>query len=126
MDPSYKIPGGGLLSTPADMVRFGLALQARTLLNSETLREMTAMHRVGNEDTFYGLGWIVDGWGVPGTPSIPGLVWHGGVQQGVTSNLYMLLPDRSVVAVMTNLESEGLALGITELAAEITNIVLEG
>ena len=123
MDPSYKIPGGGWLSTVGDMVRFGLALQAGTLLKPESLQQMTTMQRVGGkEDTFYGLGWIVEGWGIPDAPRIPGLVWHGGVQQGVTTNLYMLLPDRTVVAVMTNLEGEGLAL--TKLASEITNIVL--
>ena len=123
MDPSYKIPGGGWLSTVGDMVRFGLALQAGTLLKPESFQQMTTMQRVGGkEDTFYGLGWIVEGWGIPDAPRIPGLVWHGGVQQGVTTNLYMLLPDRTVVAVMTNVEGEGLAL--TKLASEITNIVL--
>jgi CubicO group peptidase (beta-lactamase class C family) len=76
MDPSYKIPGGGWLSTAGDMVRFGLALQAGTLLKPESFR----------------------------------------------TNLYMLLPHRTVVAVMINLEGEGLSL--TELASEITNIVL--
>jgi hypothetical protein len=40
----------------------------------------------------------------------------------VTTNLYMLLPEGMVVAVMINLEGEGLAL--TELAAEIADIVL--
>jgi serine beta-lactamase-like protein LACTB, mitochondrial len=123
MDPSYKIPGGGWLSTGGDMVRFGLALQAGMLLKRETFQQMTTMQRVGGkEDTFYGLGWIVEGWGVPDAPRVPGLVWHGGVQQGVTTNLYLLLPDHTVVAVMTNLEGEGLAL--TKLASEITNIVL--
>ena len=63
----------------------------------------------------------MDGWGIPGRPRVPGLAWHGGVQQGVTTNLYMLMPERIVVAVMINLEGEGLAL--TELAAQITDIV---
>jgi CubicO group peptidase (beta-lactamase class C family) len=76
---------------------------------------------MGQPDAFYGLGWIVDRWGVPGAPRIPGLAWHRGVQQGVTTNLYMLLPEGIVVAVMINLEGEGLAL--TELAAKITEIV---
>jgi serine beta-lactamase-like protein LACTB len=124
MDPSYKIPGGGWLSTVGDMVRFGLAVQAGALLKPESVRQMTTMQRVGGtQDTFYGLGWIVEGWGVPDAPRIPGLVWHGGVQQGVTTNLYLLMPGGPVVAVMTNIEGEGLAL--TKLASEITNIVLE-
>ena len=124
MDPSYKIPGGGWLSTGGDMVRFGLAFQAGTLLTSESARQMTAMQPVpGGAPTFYGLGWIVEGLGMPDVPRIPGLVWHGGVQQGVTTSLYMRLPDRTVVAVMTNLEGEGLALA--NLASDITTIVLD-
>jgi CubicO group peptidase (beta-lactamase class C family) len=123
MDPSYKIPGGGWLSTGGDMVRFGLALQAGTLLKPESFRHMTTMQRMdGKDDTFYGLGWIVEGWGIPDAPRVPGLVWHGGVQQGVTTNLYMFLPGRIVVAMMTNVEGEGLEL--TKLASEITNIAL--
>lgn len=123
MDPSYKIPGGGWLSTAGDMVRFGLALQAGTLLKPESFQQMTTMQRAGGKaDTFYGLGWIVEGWGIPGTPRVPGLVWHGGVQQGVTTNLYMLQPERTVIALMTNLEGEG--LGLTKLASEITNMVI--
>ena len=125
MDPSYKIPGGGWLSTAGDMVRIGLALQAGKLLKPGSFQQMTTMQRVqGQEDTFYGLGWIVEGWGIPDAPRVPGLVWHGGVQQGVTTNLYMLLPHRTVVAVMANVEGEGLEL--TKLASEITNIVLGG
>jgi serine beta-lactamase-like protein LACTB, mitochondrial len=121
MDPSYKIPGGGWLSTAGDIVRFGLALQAGRLLKPESVQQLTTMQRVaGQAHTFYGLGWIVEGWGVPDAPHVPGLVWHGGVQQGVTTNLYMLLPDRTVVAVMANVEGEGLEL--TKLASEITNM----
>lgn len=78
------------------------------------------MQPAAGKDTFYALGWIVGGWGLPDTPRIQGLVWHGGVQQGVTTNLYMLPHAHSVVAIMTNLEGEGLTL--TGLAAEITDI----
>ena len=123
MDPSYKTPGGGWLSTAGDMVRFGQAVQSGTILTAASLERMTTMETPpGQPATFYGLGWIVEGWGVPGRPRIPGLAWHGGVQQGVTTNLYMLLPERLVVALMINLEGEGLAL--TELAAQIGNIVV--
>jgi serine beta-lactamase-like protein LACTB len=91
VDPSYKIPGGGWLSTVGDMVRFGLAVQAGALLKPESVRQMTTMQRVG------------------------------GTQD--TTNLYLLMAGGPVVAVMTNIEGEGLAL--TKLASEITNIVLE-
>lgn len=122
MDPSYKIPGGGWLSSVGDMVRFGLGLQTGKLLTPQSLDQMTTPQAVpGGEDTFYGLGWIVEG-GIPGTARVPGLIWHGGVQQGVTTNLYMLSSERTVVAVMTNLEGEGLSLA--QLAAEIAKITL--
>jgi serine beta-lactamase-like protein LACTB, mitochondrial len=121
MDPSYKTPGGGWLSTAGDMVRFGLALQRGRLLRPASITEMTTMQPVAGKDTFYALGWIVGGWGLPDGPRIPGLVWHGGVQQGVTTNLYMLSHAHSVVAIMTNLEGEGLAL--TQLAADVTAVV---
>lgn len=121
MDSSYKIPGGGWLSTVGDLVRFGLALQDGTLMKPSTFRQMTVARHVNGQNTGYGLGWIVDGWG-PGTPPIPGLVWHGGVQQGVTTNLYMF-PDRHVVvAILANLEGQGLA--IAELGEQIARIVI--
>jgi serine beta-lactamase-like protein LACTB, mitochondrial len=120
MDSSYKIPGGGWLSTVGDLVRFGQAVQNGTLIKPSTFRQMTVARHVNGQNTGYGLGWIVDGWG-PGTPPIPGLVWHGGVQQGVTSNLYMF-PDRHVVvAILANLEGQGVA--IAELGEEIAGIV---
>ena len=123
MDPSYKTPGGGWLSTAGDMVRFGLAVQSGKLLSMAGLNRMTAMETpAGQPPSFYGLGWIVEGLGVPGSARTPGLVWHGGVQQGVTTALYMLLPERVVVAVMINLEGEGLP--VAQLAAEISRIVL--
>ncbi len=122
MDPSYKIPGGGWLSTVGDLVRFGIAVQNGTLLKRATFRQMTVARHVNGQNTGYGLGWIVDGWG-PGTPPIPGLVWHGGVQQGVTTNLYMF-PDRYVVvAILANLEGQGLA--IAELGEQVARIVIE-
>jgi CubicO group peptidase (beta-lactamase class C family) len=105
-----------------DLVRFGLAVQDGTLIKPSTFRQMTVARHVNGQNTGYGLGWIVDGWG-PGTPPIPGLVWHGGVQQGVTSNLYMF-PDRHVVvAILANLEGKGAA--IAELGQQVAGIVSE-
>jgi serine beta-lactamase-like protein LACTB len=121
MDSSYKIPGGGWVSTVGDLVRFGMTVQDGTLLKPATFRQMTVARHVNGQNTGYGLGWIVDGWG-PGTPAIPGLVWHGGVQQGVTSNLYMF-PDRHVVvAIIANLEGQGLA--IAELGEQVARILI--
>ena len=123
MDPSYKIPGGGWLSTAGDMVRFGLALQEGTLLKPNNLQQMTTMQRVdGKGDTFYGLGWIVEGWGMPDAPRVPGLrVARRRTTRSHDEPIHAL-PDQTVLAPMTNLEGEGLSL--TQLASEITSIVL--
>lgn len=40
MDGSYKIPGGGLVSTAEDLVRFGMALMSGKLLERATLEQI--------------------------------------------------------------------------------------
>ena len=100
MDGSYKIPGGGLVSTSEDLVRFGMALMSGKLLRPQTLELMWTPMRVtqlGNgRPSTYGLGFeihTVDGQKV---------VMHSGGQQGTATELVML-PGRSfAVATMVN------------------------
>jgi CubicO group peptidase (beta-lactamase class C family) len=76
-DPLVHAPGSQMAYST-----YAYTLLGGTLLKPESFRQMTTMQGVpGKEDTFYGLGWIVGGWGGPGTPRVPGLAWHGGVQQ---------------------------------------------
>lgn len=98
-DTSNKIPGGGLVGTPSDLVRFAIALMQGKLLKPETVNLMFTPQKLANgKQTEYGLGWAVkleDGkkW-----------VWHSGGQQGV-STLLLLSPEKQVaVASMLNLE----------------------
>ena len=99
-DTSMKIPGGGLLSTAEDLVRFGIAVQTYSLLTKESVERMWTSGRTsGGEDTGYGLGWGVQ-------PPQDGIrrVSHAGNQIGASSSL-ILLPEIGVTyAVMTNLE----------------------
>jgi hypothetical protein len=53
-----------------------------------------------------------------------GVVWHGGVQKGVTSTLVLRPRDRCAVAILTNLEG-GLMLGLEGLACRILDVVME-
>lgn len=100
MDGSYKIPGGGLVSTADDLVRFGMALMSGKLLRRATLEQMwtpTGVPQLGNgKPSSYGLGFeivTVDGQKV---------VSHSGGQQGTTTQLVMI-PGRSfAVATMAN------------------------
>jgi len=115
-DTSNKIPGGGLIGTPVDLVRFGLAVLDGKLVKPETLRQMWTRQTLNDGSrTGYGLGWALPEWDgriVPG---------HGGGQQGTATMLAILPEQRAVVAVMANLEGSNiraLARPITALFAE--------
>jgi CubicO group peptidase (beta-lactamase class C family) len=97
-DTSMKVPGGGLSSTAPDLVRFGLALLAGTLLRDETRAAMwTRQKTTDGKEIGYGLGFAVGQ--AAGTPMIS----HSGGQSG-TSCLLVILPEkRLVLAAMTNL-----------------------
>jgi CubicO group peptidase (beta-lactamase class C family) len=98
-DTSMKLPGAGLLSTAADLVRFALAMLEGKLVRPETRDLMWTRQKTSDgKETSYGLGWgIADPGGVR-------LVFHTGEQAG-TSCLLVFAPEKKVaVAVMTNLE----------------------
>jgi CubicO group peptidase (beta-lactamase class C family) len=98
-DTSMKIPGGGLLSTSADLVRFALALVDARLVKPETRDRMwTRQKTSAGQETNYGLGWGV------GEMSGVRVVSHSGGQAG-SACLLTILPDKKVVvAVMTNMD----------------------
>lgn len=103
-DTSYKIPGGGLCSTAAELARFGAALEAGKLLKPETLKLMWTSQRTRDgKETSYGLGWGVK---LRGTEL---LVSHGGAQQRTSTYLYLRPEKGCAVALMCNLEGAQLA-----------------
>jgi CubicO group peptidase (beta-lactamase class C family) len=122
MDSSYKIPGGGLLSTVEDLARFAIAVQNGKLIKPETFAEMSRSQKTRNgRQTGYGYGWYVGG--SLGFSSDAEAVWHGGVQPGFTSDLVLLPKKRFAVAILTNLEAGG-RLELGQLAKQISEIVL--
>ena len=103
-DMSYKVPGGGLRGTAADVARFGSALLSGRLLSQATLHQMlTRQTTRDGRLTGYGLGLTLGEH--EGRPE----AWHTGGQERVSNALYLSL-DRSVpgggrsVAILTNLE----------------------
>ena len=64
-----------------------------------------------------GLGWYL------GMEGRPGVVWHGGVQKGVTSTLVLLPRERFAVVILTNLEGGGM-LGLERLASRVADILV--
>jgi serine beta-lactamase-like protein LACTB len=117
-DTSYKIPGGGLVSTVEDLARFAVSLQAGALAKKETLDQMwTAQKTRDGKPTGYGLGWSVS------ERNGMKVVAHGGAQQRVSTNLFMLPEKGIAVVLMANLEGVGGRLG--QLSAQIADILLQ-
>jgi serine beta-lactamase-like protein LACTB len=99
MDSSYKVPGGGLVSTAEDLVRFETALTAGKLLKPTTVAVMwTALKTKDGNPTHYGLGFelmAMNGQKVIG---------HSGGQQGCTTAM-LEAPDKKIaVTVMANID----------------------
>jgi len=98
-DTSMKVPGGGLLSTSADLVRFALALLDARLVKPETRDRMWTRQKTSDgKDTNYGLGWGI------GQMSGVHIISHSGGQAGSACLLTILPEKKVVVAVMTNMD----------------------
>ncbi|MGA9507947.1 MAG: serine hydrolase domain-containing protein [Candidatus Sulfotelmatobacter sp.] len=103
MDSSYKIPGGGLVSTAEDFVRFGLALMGGKIVKPETLATLWTATGVPDlsdgKPSTYGLGFgvlMIDG---------QQYIAHDGGQQGTSTDMAFIPAKRFAVAVFTNNES---------------------
>jgi serine beta-lactamase-like protein LACTB, mitochondrial len=97
LDSSYKIPGGGWLSSADDMARFEIAILNDRLVARATRDIMWTPQKATDGSTNgYALGW--------GTGKSLGVldVGHSGGQQG-TSTMMMLVPEKRVgVIVLIN------------------------
>jgi CubicO group peptidase (beta-lactamase class C family) len=109
VDVSNKWSGGGYLSTPSDLVKFGFDYQSQRHLQPETYRLLTtAQATTSGESTNYGIGW-------ESRPDLHGgaVLGHGGGSVGGTT-AFVTWPEHSmVVAVTTNLTEDP---GIFEIA----------
>jgi serine beta-lactamase-like protein LACTB, mitochondrial len=116
LDSSYKIPGGGWLSSAEDMARFEVAVLNDRLIRRASRDVMWTPQKAGDgSENGYALGW---GWD---TGKKAGLtdVGHGGGQQG-TSTFIMLVPDqRAGVVILINMDD----VDVAALATEVMKIV---
>ncbi len=114
-DTSMKIPGGGLLSTASDLVRFAMALNQGILIEPESRMQMWRSQKTSDGTlTNYGFGWQI------GNRLGHSAVWHTGGQSG-TSTVLLNFPERdTVVAIMCNLQN----VGLVEAATSIADIAL--
>jgi serine beta-lactamase-like protein LACTB len=116
-DTSYKVPGGGFVSTAEDLALFAVALQTDRLLKRETLELMFTPQRLKDgRETTYGLGW-----NVAKRPTGERAVGHSGGQQRVSTFLHMQPEQGLAVVIMSNLEGARLA----DLAQKLGDVVLK-
>ena len=99
VDNSYKWAGGGFLSTPEDLVKFGRAHMGAGFLEAETLETLQTSQRLRNgEETQYGIGWRV------GTqPDGDRTIGHSGGSVGGTTLLILVPAHDMVVAGVVNI-----------------------
>ena len=128
VDSSFRIAGGGLVSTPTDLARFGLALQDGRLLSADGVRRMWTVQPLADGSANpqnYALGWRVDESTrlfVDGRPLQ--VVHHGGSQAGAAAFL-LLVPEQGLaVAVMANssdgrAQVQGTALRLAQELVEV-------
>lgn len=102
-DYSCHAGSSGFLSTPSDLVRFGMAVNSGKLLRSETVQTLqTSLRLASGEETGHGLGWAVKTLTVAGqrfsAVGNDGYFWTGSVASLLT------IPERGVVvAVASNI-----------------------
>jgi len=115
LDSSYKIPGGGWLSSAEDMGRFEAAILNDKLIKRSTRDLMwTPLKPSDGSKDNYGLGW--------GTFTEDGVFYagHSGGQQGTSTDL-LIAPEQHVgVVVLANMED----LNANELCKQILRILL--
>ena len=101
-DYSCFAGAGGILSTPSDLVRFGMAIDRGKLLQPATIKTLqTVQHLTSGEETGYALGWDVDSVSVAGETLRQ--IGHDSEFTIGGSATLATFPDRGiVVAVMTN------------------------
>jgi CubicO group peptidase (beta-lactamase class C family) len=100
-DNTAKIPGGGLVSTVDDLLRFVDGIYRQQLLRYETIEQMWTSGRTkAGKLTGYGLGWSL-----ARSPEGEREVYHTGGQQGTSTILYLRPDQRFAFVWLTNLEA---------------------
>jgi len=116
LDSSYKIPGGGLISSADDMANFEAAILAGKLLKPATQEMMwTVAKPTEGKPSHYALGWFVtDKFGIH-------TVGHSGGQQGTDTDFVVALDRKVGVVVLSNMDN----VNTSSLADSLLKIALD-
>ena len=92
---------GAFLSTPSDLVRFGLAINRGKLLQPATVQLLQSPQRLSSgEETGYGLGWDLEPVELAGEQTV--VVGHDGVLRGGMVASFLTFPERGLVIAVTS------------------------
>ncbi len=114
LDSSYKVPGGGWLSSADEMARFEVAILSDRLIRRATRDMMwTPQKLTDGSQTGYALGWST------GKEAGVADVGHLGGQQG-TSTLITIAPEqRAGIVLLVNMDN----VDVSALGTELLRIV---
>jgi len=121
-DHSCYAGAAAFLSTPSDLVRFGIGINSGKLLKPGTVQLLQTPQRLGSgEETGYGLGWELETDPLAGQPTR--MAGHGSKREFIGGTTYLMtFPERGlVVAVMANIsfaDTKSIALNIAQVFAE--------
>ena len=120
VDYSCFAGAGAFLSTPSDLVRFGIAMIDGKLLQRSTVRMLqTPQQLVSGEDTDYGLGWMIETLPLAGEPAL--LANHASRSLLGASTSFMTFPERGIVVALTSntsyADTRSIALAIADAFA---------
>lgn len=121
LDYSCYAGSSVFLSTPSDLVRFGMAINSGKLLQPATVELLqTSQRLISGEETGYGLGWDIE------TVTLAGKqtrwVGHDGASLGGMVASLMTFPEQalavSVVANISYANTEAVALNVAQAFAD--------
>ncbi|MGE0815686.1 MAG: serine hydrolase domain-containing protein [Vicinamibacterales bacterium] len=120
IDLSCYAGAGVFVSTPSDLVRFGLAMADGRLLRPDTMALLQTPQRTSaGEDTGYGLGWRLERAAVGGEDTL--VAGHDGdVLGGMVASLVVIRDRGLVVAVTSNssyADTHGVAMALARAFA---------
>ncbi|HYH95199.1 serine hydrolase [Hyalangium sp.] len=119
LDLSSRFAGGGARASVVDLLAFGRAVMASTLVTPETTRMMqSSMETRDGRLTDYGMGFA--------TYPVRGhyVVAHAGGQPETSTFLLLLPAERLVIALAMNVEDQGELL--RDLYSSLLEVLLEG
>ena len=120
IDYSCYAGASAFLSTPSDLVRFGMAINGGTLLQPATVQVLQAAQRLASgQETGYGLGWDLEAVAVAGKHTRS--VGHDGESLGGMVASLMTIPEHEIVVSVTSnmsyADTFGIALKIAQAFA---------